>query len=349
MTSLVHHRRAFVLRLEDAIALLFFLFYLVVLSLFGSHHAGHLGPASQMILVGIMALFLKEVFHQAFSGREYRMGDPGQWREFAHPYWEIIRDWFPFLIILVMYYSLYGDATHLLIHRDRDAFLIGLDQRLFGFQASVALQRFITPSFTSWMKFSYGMHLLYIPLVAGFLYARRPRECFRNMMCGLVTVCLFGFLGYLFVPAVGPMFALRSQYTVPLIQHNALIGRQAAFMDFARIQRDAFPSMHVGISFLILLYAGWNSRKLFWILSPFVISLWISTVYLRYHYLADCVAGLILAPLCFLLANWLFARFNEISFSVPWPEFARLPYGNSAGLNPASGLNHSAARNPELP
>jgi membrane-associated phospholipid phosphatase len=335
--------------LEDAIALVFFLFYLVVLGLFGSHGASGLGPATKMVLVGVTALFLKEVFHQAFSSREYRVGAPGQWKEFAHPYWEIIRDWSPFLIILVMYYSLYGDATHLLVHRDRDSFLIGLDQKLFGFQASVALQRFITPALTSWMKFSYGMHLLYIPLVAGFLYARRPRDRFRKMMCGLVTVCLFGFLGYLFVPAVGPMFALRSQYAVPLIQHSALIGQQAAFLDFARIQRDAFPSMHVAISFLILLYAGWNSRRLFWILSPFILSLWVSTVYLRYHYLVDCLAGLILAPLCFILANWLFARFNEMRFSVPWPEFAGTPRDRSAVLGSASALSRNAARNSQSP
>jgi len=345
MTLLPHGRRLFVFRLEDAIALTFFLFYLGVLCLLGWQGAHSVGPATQMVLVGVIGLFLKEVFQQACSRQKYRVGDAGQWKEFAHPYWQIIRDWSPFLIILVMYYSLYGDATHLLVHHDRDAFLIGLDQKLFGFQASVALQRFISPALTSWMKFSYGMHLLYIPLVAGILYARRPHDRFRNMMCGLVMVCLFGFLGYLFVPAVGPMFSLQSQYTVPLIQHSALIGQQAAFMDFARIQRDAFPSMHVAISFLVWLYAAWNSRRLGWLLSPLIVSLWVSTVYLRYHYLTDCVAGLILAPLCFLLANWLFARFNEIRFAVPWPQFAGETYGRPGALGSASNLNQHAAGN----
>lgn len=338
-------RRVFILRLEDAIALMFFLFYLAMLGLFGLHGVHQLGAATQMVLVGVTALFLKEVFHQALSGKEYHTSAPEQWKEFAHPYWEIIRDWSPFAIILVMYYSLYGNATHLLIHADKDASLIALDQKFFGLQASVAIQRFITPTLTSWMKFCYGMHLLYIPLVAGFLYVRRPRTRFRNMMCGLVTVCLFGFLGYLLVPAVGPMFTLRSEYTVPLVQSNGLISQQAAFMDFARIQRDAFPSMHIAISFLIWLYAGWNSRRLFCLLSPFVLSLWVSTVYLRYHYLMDCVAGLILAPLCFLLANWLFSRFGEMKISVPWPETVVPAYRPSPGLSSASGLSQNAARN----
>ena len=88
-------------------------------------------------------------------------------------------------------------------------------------------------------------------------------------------------------------------------------------MDFARIRRDVFPSLHVGISFVVWLYAYRNSRRLFLVLSPLILSLWVSTVYLRYHYLIDCIAGLILAPLSFLLANWLFKRLGEIAVVLP--------------------------------
>ncbi len=156
------------------------------------------------------------------------------------------------------------------------------------------------------------MHLLYIPLVAGFLYVFGVRSrMFRNMMCGLVTICFFGFLGYLLVPAVGPMFTLKSH-----IHHTLVPSQRVSSMDppvhghAARVQRDSFPSMHVAISFLVWIYAGVNSRRLFWALSPFILSLWVSTVYLRYHYLVDCVAGLLLAPACFFLANGLFKRFG---------------------------------------
>jgi membrane-associated phospholipid phosphatase len=80
-----------------------------------------------------------------------------------------------------------------------------------------------------------------------------------------------------------------------------------------------FPSLHVGISFVVWLYAFRNSRKLFWILSPLVLSLFVSTIYLRYHYLIDVVAGLVLAPLCFFLANWLFDHWSDIRVSLPVP------------------------------
>jgi membrane-associated phospholipid phosphatase len=63
-------------------------------------------------------------------------------------------------------------------------------------------------------------------------------------------------------------------------------------------------------------------------LSPLILSLWFSTVYLRYHYLIDVLAGLILAPLSFLLANWLFRRFGEIPVPLPLPASwtERLPW-----------------------
>lgn len=321
MTSNAQSRRwDFTLRLEDGVALAFFLVFLAMRLAFRDGRPQQVGAATDMALVGVVALFLKEVFHQALSGKSYPATSAEDLRKFAHPYWEIVRDWFPFVVILVMYYSLYGDATHLLVRRDQDAALIALDHRLFGVQASVALQRFITPPLTAWMRFNYSMHLLYIPLVAGFIYLRRPREQFRKMMCGLVTLCFFGFLGYLLVPAVGPLFTLTGQYHVPLAQSSAVINGPAGFMDMARIQRDSFPSMHVAISFLIWIYAGINSRRLFWILSPFILSLWVSTVYLRYHYLIDCVAGLMLAPACFFLATWLFSKAGDMDFSIALPK-----------------------------
>jgi len=240
-------------------------------------------------------------------------------RSFVRPYWEIVRDWFPFLVILLMYYSLWGDATHLLVPQDRDGELIVLDQRLFGFQASVAIQRFITPARTAWMEFSYFFHILNIPIVACFVYLCRPRQRFREMMSGLMVVNFFGLLGYILVPAVGPMYTQHDLYTVPLNQPIAIFNQQLEFMNLARIHRDVFPGMHVAISFLVWLYALRNSRRLFWLLSPLILSLWVSTIYLRYHYLIDDVAGLLLGPASFLLANWLFRRFADMAISIPIP------------------------------
>ncbi|MGO8792067.1 MAG: phosphatase PAP2 family protein [Terriglobia bacterium] len=307
-------------RLEDLVALTFFLLNLLLRIIFRGLKGGSFSPADVLIIIPAVTLLLaKELVQYFMAGKEGPAAGGDGPLGFMRPFWVILRDWFPFLIILLMYYSLWGDATLLMVTTDRDQALIAIDQRLFGFQASMVLQRIISPGMTAWMTFAYFFHVINIPLVGCFVYLWRPRARFREMMSGLMVVSFLGLLGYLLVPAIGPMYTLRNEYTVPLSHSIWMFNRDVDFMDFARIRRDVFPSLHVAISFVVWLYAYRNSKKLFWILSPLILSLWLSTLYLRYHYLIDVVAGLILAPLSYLLANWLYKRFGEIPVSLPIP------------------------------
>jgi len=336
-------RVTFRVRLEDLVALTFFLLNFLVKALFRTRAGQNLSPADVLVIIPAVSLLLaKELVHYFFKPA------PPDARtaplDFVRPYWEIVRDWFPFLVILLMYYSLWGDATLMVVTTDRDAALIAIDRRLFGFQASVALQRMVSPGLTAYMDCAYFYHLIDIPLVACFIYMFRDRARFREMMSGLMVISFLGLVGYLLVPAIGPIYALRDQYTIPLRQSGWVFNREVDFMNFARIRRDAFPSLHVGISFVVWLYAYRNSKKLFWVLSPLILSLWFSTVYLRYHYLVDVVAGLILAPLSYALGNWLFRRFGDIpvSLAVPTSWAGRLsthvPSGDgAAAANPEEG------------
>jgi membrane-associated phospholipid phosphatase len=338
------HRLTLRVRLEDLVALTFFLLTLLLRMFFRGLERQNLSPADVLIIIPAVALLLgKELVHYFVAGTPEPAGSSQKPWDFVRPYWEIIRDWFPFLVILLMYYSLWGDATLLLVGSDRDQALMALDQRLFGFQASLVLQRIIHPWLTSVMDFAYFYHILNIPIVACFIYVWRDRPRFREMMSGMMVVSFLGLLGYLLVPAVGPMYTLRNQYTVPLRQSGLVFNHEVDFMDFARIRRDVFPSMHVAISFVVWLYAYRNSKKLFWILSPLILGLWFSTIYLRYHYLVDVVAGFILAPASYWLANALFHRFGEIPVSVALPASwaARLPWlarsSAEAGTKKAAG------------
>ncbi|MGH9445869.1 MAG: phosphatase PAP2 family protein [Terriglobia bacterium] len=311
----------FELRVEDIVALLFFLTNILLELFFRELRGQSLDVSDVMIVIPAMALLLaKEVINYFIAGQGNRLQTGRDALEFVKPYWQIIRDWFPFLVILLMYYSLWGKATLLLVTHDRDPMLLHWDKWLFGVEPTIYLQRIISPPLTAWMQFSYAFHLYVIPIVACFIYLLRPRARFREMMCGLVVVSFFGILGYLIVPAIGPMYTLHNLYTVPLSQPLAVFNRQIQFIDLARVKRDCFPSLHVGISFLVWLYAWRNSKTLFWILSPFILSLWLSTVYLRFHYTVDCLAGFVLAPLCYLLANWLYERYGEVSVRIPIPE-----------------------------
>jgi membrane-associated phospholipid phosphatase len=343
MTS--SHRLTLRVRLEDVVALTFFLLNFLLKVFFRGAQKQNLSPADVLIIIPAVTLLLaKELVHYFIAGKSETSASRQGPLDFVRPYWVIIRDWFPFLVILLMYYSLWGDATLMLVTTDRDTALMAIDQRLFGFQASLVLQRIISPGLTAYMDCAYFYHIINIPLVACFIYAFRDRARFREMMSGLMVVSFLGLLGYLLVPAIGPIYTLRNQYTVPLRLSGWVFNREVDFMDFARIRRDVFPSLHVAISFVVWLYAYRNSKRLFWILSPLVLSLWFSTIYLRYHYLIDVVAGLILAPISYALGNWLFRHFGDIPVTLPvppsWagPLYLHIPSPEGAGLTRSLSL-----------
>jgi membrane-associated phospholipid phosphatase len=321
-------------RVEDVVALVFFLINIFLELVFGVLRGKPLNPSDGMILIAAVALILvKQGVDYVIEGNGSPLSAGNNLRNLRQACWGVFRDWFPLLIILLMYYSMWGRATLLLFSRDRDMMLLNWDKWLFGMEPTIYLQRIISPPLTAWMEFSYTFHLYVMPIVGAFIYLLRPRSRFREMMCGLVVISFIGVLGYMIVPAIGPMYTLHSLYTAPLASSLAAFNRPIQFIDFARVRRDCFPSLHVGISFLIWLYAWRNSKLLFAILCPFILSCWLSTVYLRFHYAVDCLAGLALAPFCFLLANWLYDRYGEVTIHLPFPAASATRLRNSGQSN----------------
>jgi membrane-associated phospholipid phosphatase len=60
---------------------------------------------------------------------------------------------------------------------------------------------------------------------------------------------------------------------------------------------DVFPSLHCAASAFVLAFDRRQSRGRFWVFLVPVVGLWFSTLYLRFHYLVDLVAGFALAAL----------------------------------------------------
>jgi membrane-associated phospholipid phosphatase len=84
--------------------------------------------------------------------------------------------------------------------------------------------------------------------------------------------------------------------------------------------RSAFPSLHCALALVSLVYA-WRfgsaifpsrPRWFFWICLPVVVSLWISTIYLRHHWTVDCAAGLAVGAVALFVAEWLRAVWPKV-------------------------------------
>src|SRR5690349_5377120 len=116
-------------RLEDAVALAFFIFYLALAFSFQEMRQEPVNPINVLIVVpGICLLLIKEFVHYFVAGKPAHLESSQSLAEFIRPYWVILRDWLPFLMVLLMYFTLWGNATHMVITHDRDMDLIAWDQ-----------------------------------------------------------------------------------------------------------------------------------------------------------------------------------------------------------------------------
>ena len=184
-----------------------------------------------------------------------------------------------------------------------DARLIAVDHAIFGVHPTVWMERLISPLLTGLLQFAY-ISYYFIPISLGVVLIARSRFGeFEEVLFGILLCFYFSYAGYLLVPAIGPRFTLSHLQTADLQVSPFIETIQDALNALEKNKTDAFPSGHTAVSLMSLYYA-WKKREkiLFAGFIPVVTGLIISTVYLRYHYVIDVIAGIALTGLTIALA-----------------------------------------------
>ncbi|GAB4369351.1 MAG: hypothetical protein Kow0042_11000 [Calditrichia bacterium] len=212
-----------------------------------------------------------------------------------------------------MYIPLFFTALHYIIPAVRlsgiDNALIELDYWLFGSHPTVWMEKYSHPFLTDVMILGYStFYILPLILVLPFFIQGRMgdfKRCSFIILLGYYT----SYIGYFLFPALGPRFYLAHLQENPL--QGWLIYEMVSHTlnQLENIQWDAFPSGHVTIALLFSYFAFQYFRKLFFISLPVILLLVISTVYLRYHYVIDVVAGIVLFLFCALVDRIMRKRF----------------------------------------
>lgn len=184
-----------------------------------------------------------------------------------------------------------------------DARLIAVDHAIFGVHPTVWLEQVSNPLLTGLFQFAYLSYYL-IPISLGVVLIARGRFGeFEEALFGILLCFYLSYVGYLLVPAIGPRFTLCHLQTGDLQAAPFIKTIQDGLNALEKNKSDAFPSGHTAVSLMSLYYAwGKNEKKLFVGLIPVVTGLIISTVYLRYHYVIDVIAGIALTGLTIALA-----------------------------------------------
>ncbi len=207
---------------------------------------------------------------------------------------EILHYWYPVFYVFACYKEM-SILIPVLRSGNADAALARLDYAIWGANPTVWLERFHQPAIAEVLQIVYSGFVPAVLGVALILWKKSRFKEFRYYAFLIALGFLCSYVGYLLVPARGPRFLLRGLQTYEL-QGSSLFQWLRATLD--RIESahyDCFPSGHTEMTIL----AWWGTRaisaNLFRAMLIYTLGVVFATVYLRYHYTVDVLAGGVLA------------------------------------------------------
>jgi membrane-associated phospholipid phosphatase len=220
---------------------------------------------------------------------------------------QFIHDWYPVALIP----TTYKELSYLipLIHpHDFDIELAAIDHRLFGIPPTVWMERFTWPPITEVLQIVYATYY-FLPVILGAVLWRKGWfEQFKFWVFIVALGFYVSYLGYITIPATGPRFlpSIQAAQSFPLTGVWLFQSLRESLDRAEGVTRDCFPSGHTELTLLVLYYARRFHRPTFWWMLPIGTALILSTVYLRYHYVVDVIAGAAAAIFVILIAKPLY-------------------------------------------
>ncbi len=183
-----------------------------------------------------------------------------------------------------------------------DSLLYKWDEMIFGQNLSVLIEPYAHPITTEILSLAY---LLFMVQLYGrsLMYLFQKGKEREYYFVGLMSLYAIGYMGYIFVPAIGPYAYIDYEFIDPL---NGYFFRDLLNWGYPSNTNltDVFPSLHCAVSLFILLADYVFHRNYFKVSVIPCILLWLSTIYLRYHYGIDCLVGFAVALICFAMMKF---------------------------------------------
>ncbi len=180
--------------------------------------------------------------------------------------------------------------------------LSALDHAVLGTDVSLALQHLHSPALTEVIQlcyFSFYFVLLALPV---YLWTRGRHADLRVVMTMLVGVHGLVVLGNVLLPARWPVLlgddpALADLIVYPFEMKGLWLAEtlRESIVAGTRMYWDSFPSGHTSLTLTVTLAAARFVPRLLWGMVPLALAIVFATMYLRYHYGADIVAGVLVA------------------------------------------------------
>jgi membrane-associated phospholipid phosphatase len=228
-----------------------------------------------------------------------------------------VHDWAAFPLVIFTYKQIYFLIRVIHQGKDYDQVLIALDRTLLHINLTEWLAQYSNPYLTEVLQVAYSLFYAIFLIIGLELYRRHDISRFRDFSFTIVYGFFLSYIGYLFLPSVGPRFTLHDFSKInaelpgllftPALRwfvniFESIHPGMSNSMALAAAQRDVFPSGHTMLTLVAVVLAYRYRLKVRTPMLILGVLLIIATIYLRYHYLVDLIAGGLLAILCLATA-----------------------------------------------
>lgn len=215
--------------------------------------------------------------------------------------------WYCYLIVLFIFKELYL-MVHPIHPIDYDQLFISIDRWMFGVNPTQWMAQFAHPIVTEILQIAYFSYYILFIILGVEVYRRYAIEDFDKVAFLIVYGFYLSYLGYFSLPGVGPRFTLHDFSSLDTDLPGVLLTNvlraiinagesipQTHLQAIDVVQRDVFPSGHTQLTIIVLMLGFRYRLKARWLLLTLGSLLIVATVYLRYHYVVDLIAGALVA------------------------------------------------------
>jgi membrane-associated phospholipid phosphatase len=239
---------------------------------------------------------------------------------------DFFRHFYP-VLLYTFFFCETGLLNRMFLTDYLDPQLIRWEQAVFGCQPGVLFMQNLP--YLAVSELFYASYFSYYVMIAGVGIALflRNRQQFYHYVTVISFIFYVCYTVYIFIPVIGPRVFFReiAGYNLPAeLQQLAVVDfypqaiQSGPFYQLmAWIYRTfespgaAMPSSHVAIAICTVYFSFCYLPRIRYVHLVMAILLSLATVYCRYHYALDVVAGVLTAVLLLPLANFLYRRFGN--------------------------------------
>ena len=240
-----------------------------------------------------------------------------------------LRYFYP-VLLYAGFFAETGWLNQMFIQGYLDPTILRWDQALCGCQPSLVFMQKLPYLLVS--ETFYGAYFSYYVMIGGVgiaLYLRN-RAAFYHFVSVVSFVFYICYLIYIFVPVIGPPVFFRKIYgyslppdlqrLVPAEGYPPAVTSGIFYQIMKWIYAvfeapgAAIPSSHVAVALCTVFFSFRYLRSIRWFHLILAVLLCAATIYCRYHYVCDVVAGIAAAATLIPTGNWLFRKFASPEF-----------------------------------